>query len=57
MSMGISALANVPTPLFERKVKMAYDVYVADGGTMNFEEFKRLVWAFHKVQSIVSPLR
>ena len=51
--MGISALINRPTPLFERKIKVAHDVYVGDGGKMDFEEFKRLVWAFHKVQSIV----
>ena len=51
--MGLSALHNRPTPLFARKVKMAYDVYVDDGGEMNFEEFKRLAWAFHKVQSIM----
>jgi len=49
--MGVSALINKPTPFFETKVKQAHDVYVEDGGTMDFEEFMRMAWAFHKVQS------
>jgi len=49
--MGISAVINKPTPFFEAKVKQAHDVYVEDGGTMDFDEFMRMAWAFHKIES------
>ena len=49
--MGVSAIINKPTPFFEAKVKQAHDVYVGDGGTMDFEEFMRMAWAFHKIES------
>lgn len=49
--MGISAVINKPTPFFEAKVKQAHDVYVEDGGVMDFEEFMRIAWALHKVES------
>ena len=49
--MGLSAILNKPTPFFEAKVKQAHDVYVEDGGTMSFDEFMRMAWAFHKIES------
>tara|TARA_R100000234_G_scaffold23257_2_gene13246 strand:+ start:2763 stop:2966 length:204 start_codon:yes stop_codon:yes gene_type:complete len=49
--MGLSAILNKPTPFFEAKVKQAHDVYVEDGGAMSFDEFMRMAWAFHKIES------
>jgi hypothetical protein len=49
--MGLSTLINKPTPFFETKVKLAHDVYVEDGGAMDFEEFMRMAWAFHKIEA------
>jgi hypothetical protein len=49
--MGVSAIINKPTPFFEIKVKLAHDVYVEDGGAMDFEEFMRMAWAFHKIEA------
>ena len=38
-----------PTVPFENKTKKAHEVYVKNGGTLEFEEFLQLAWAIDKI--------